>query len=160
MGVAVDEPGQHGGVAEVEDLRAVGRRLRAARIHRGDALAADQDLLIVQRPGAGPVDERRGAYHHDVLGRSTRKARPRQAQAQSSAAQVTHVETPRLISGRPAAAPWGASLARPTRLRKPQAAEAHRALSKNAQGAGGAQHFVAGRARTVRVARHGPAGMA
>ena len=175
VGVAVDEPGQQGGVAEVEDLRAVGRRLRAARIHRGDAIAADQDLLIVQRPGAGPVDERRGAHHHDVLRRSTCKARPRQAQTQSSEAQVTHVEAPRLRPGAcPAAAPWAASLARPPRPRKPRRATSrwdgwaadpgpvglrvavlqHRKTRKAPRGA---EHFVAGAARTVRMTA-GPAG--
>src|SRR5262249_4645009 len=56
--VAVDEPGQEGRAAEVDEARAGGQRTGAGGVHLGDPLAADQHLAVAARAGARAVDER------------------------------------------------------------------------------------------------------
>jgi hypothetical protein len=64
--VAVDQPRQHRGVRQVDDLGA-GRR-GEARLDRDDAVVAHQDRHLLPRLGRDAVDEPPGMDHH-VLGR-------------------------------------------------------------------------------------------
>ena len=61
VAVAIDEPGHDRGVAVVHDDRVV--RVNARRTNVGDDAVAKNDLGVVARVRAGPVNQRRGAQN-------------------------------------------------------------------------------------------------
>ena len=79
MSVTIDEPGEHGGTAEVDQLRAGGDGVRSGGADGHDPICLDHNLLIRPRLRAGAVDEQRRTNDHRV--RRCRAAVLRRAQA-------------------------------------------------------------------------------